>query len=304
MWPDAPTSTASQPDPVVSDRDEVDRASKYDSERDAQAIDVPLLPTEPTAAEIRTVANATMRDHLHALAVEVDETLASRGFQSALDAMAMFWRYSFGNQRLIHAACPQATEIASAKVWARLGRTPVPGTRPIQILAPTAHGFPFILVSVFDISQTEGLPVPALDLELTGTRAPVERLERAAVVLGVRITELKAAHSITGASCGGEIQIARGLPAEEHVSVLAHELAHELLHTNDRARKRGPKRTHAEIETEAEATSYVVLRVLGLPSKAPTYIAWRGGNGASVLRSMRRIQRAASTIMRAAVADG
>jgi antirestriction protein ArdC len=87
--------------------------------------------------------------------------------------------------------------------------------------------------------------------------------------------------------------------------VLAHELAHEILHqaAGKRAatlKRPGPARTKAEKETEADATAYVVLAVLGLPSKAPSYIAWQGGTGSAVLRSMTRIQRAAKAILEAA----
>jgi antirestriction protein ArdC len=93
-----------------------------------------------------------------------------------------------------------------------------------------------------------------------------------------------------------------GLPGRERAAVLAHELAHEILHQAERRRaaelkRPGPARTRAERETEADATAYVVLAVLGIPSKAPTYIAWQGGTGLAVLRSMTRVQRAARAIL-------
>ena len=53
----------------------------------------------------------------------------------------------------------------------------------------------------------------------------------------------------------------------------------------------------------ADATAYVVLAVLGLPSKAPTYIAWQGGTGLGVYRSMARVQRAARAILGAVEAN-
>ncbi len=101
------------------------------------------------------------------------------------------------------------------------------------------------------------------------------------------------------------MRIRARLSGRDKVAVLAHELAHEVLHQRERARaaqaKRPPRpRTHAEEETEADATAYVVLGVLGLPSKAPAYIAWQGGDGAQVLRSMSRVQRAAKEILVAA----
>jgi hypothetical protein len=77
-----------------------------------------------------------------------------------------------------------------------------------------------------------------------------------------------------------------------------------VLHQEERARagarKRSPPvRSHAERETEADATAYVVLRAFGLDAPAPAYIAWQGGDGAAVLRSMTRIQRAARRILEA-----
>ena len=50
--------------------------------------------------------------------------------------------------------------------------------------------------------------------------------------------------------------------------------------------------------TEGDAASYVVMRALGLPSRVPACIAWHGGRGALVLRSLKRIQRAARWILR------
>jgi hypothetical protein len=44
----------------------------------------------------------------------------------------------------------------------------------------------------------------------------------------------------------------------------------------------------------------VVLRALGLPCKASSYIAWQGGSGELIARSIARIQRAAKRILDAA----
>ena len=110
-----------------------------------------------------------------------------------------------------------------------------------------------------------------------------------------------------GRSLGGRIEVSPNLSGRDKVAVLAHELAHEILHQAERRRaaelkRPGPERSHAEKETEADATAYVVLAALGLPSRAPTYIAWQGGTGYEVLRSMTRVQRAAKAILEAAEA--
>jgi hypothetical protein len=49
----------------------------------------------------------------------------------------------------------------------------------------------------------------------------------------------------------------------------------------------------SSLGTESDAANYVVMRALGLPSRAPAYIARRGGMGGFVLRSLKRMRRAA-----------
>jgi hypothetical protein len=258
---------------------------------------IPAAPatSEPSAAAVL----ADVRAELAALGAEVDRMRQDAGFRRALDTAARFWRYSPCNQWLIRTACPTSTRVAGRRAWAKLGRKVRAGESPIQILAPSKpRGFPFIVVEIFDVRQTHGRKLAKLDLLLRGRTNQLARLERAAAALGVRVVPLVGHASILGRSAGGEIQIRAGLSQRERVSVIAHELAHELLHHDDPGHDHpGQRRTEAEVETEAEATSYVVLRALGLPSKAPSYIAWRGGSGVLIARSLHRIQRAARQIL-------
>lgn len=258
------------------------------------------LPTIATARR-------SLEQRLEQLANEVDAARRDAEFLSTLEVMARFWRYSPMNQWLISLACPHATRVTGARTWQRLGRTVRAGEHAIYILAPSSPtGFPYLAVPVFDISQTEGRELPELELALDGDDAPVEQIELAARHLGIRVVELDRRGRgpgvmVLGASLGGRIEIARGLRRVERMATLVHELAHELLHQGDQARRRGPQRTHTEMELEAEATSYVIMRAFGLPSTAPTYIAWQGGSGAKVRRSMARVYRAAKTILDASV---
>lgn len=243
---------------------------------------------------------AGMRAALAQLGAEVDQARQDDGFRRALDAMALFWRYSPLNQWLIRRACPRATQVAGRRTWEKLGRSVKDDARPALILAPTRGGFPFLVVPVYDVSQTRGRRLPTLALTLRGETPHAATLERAAARLGVAVVELDESASVLGVSRGGEVGIRRGISSLERAATLAHELAHELLHTGERARRRARPRTHAEVETEAEATAYVVLRALGLPSTAPRYIAWRGGSGELLARSIGRVQRAARQILVAA----
>lgn len=75
-------------------------------------------------------------------------------------------------------------------------------------------------------------------------------------------------------SLGGSIRVRASLTGREKVRAIAHELAHEALHQAERAKalaakRPPPRRTHAEVESEADETAYVVLGVLGVPARAP-----------------------------------
>jgi hypothetical protein len=237
-----------------------------------------------------------MRRDLITLAAETDATLRHAGFTEALDAMSRFWAYSPFNRYLIHQQRPRATRVASRTTWMRLGRRLKSGVRSITILAPMNQGNPpFVAVPVYDIMQTKGRRIPALpNMLLHGRSRFASVLEKAAVRLGLNIESLSSDRQALGESVGGTIRIRSGLSGRERAHTLAHEIAHELLHD---MHSRGTT-THAVLETEADATSYVVMRALGLPSHAPAYIAWQGGSGSVVLRSMKRIQRAARRILR------
>ncbi len=235
-----------------------------------------------------------VREAVTTLAREVDRVKRDAGFTAVLDTMSKFWEYSPFNEYLIHLQFPRATRVASRKTWESVGRKVKPAERPIHIFAPVAMQQPFIAVPVYDISQTCGRRLPSLDLALRGPTDVANGLERAAARLGIRVARFNGPQGSQGHSGGGVIFLRRRLPGLERAATIVHELAHEILHD---MRSRG-EMVQRQPETEAEATSYVVLRALGLPSKAPAYIAWYGGDGKLVLQSLKRVQRAARRILR------
>lgn len=251
---------------------------------------------------------AELKAHLESLARDVDAERRSRGFHNLLRAMALFWRYSLVNQFFIRAQWPDATLVAGRGAWNSLGREVRPGASPIAVLAPSRRrggGVRFVPVGVYDVVQTRGRRLPRPDLSLRGATRHVRTLERAARKLGVEVGYGELPPNVLGQSLGGRIVVVPGLPGRQRAAVLAHELAHELLHQAERRRaaelkRPGPARTRMERETEADATAYVVLAALGLPSTAPAYIAWHGGNGLVVYRSMNRVLSAAQVILGAA----
>jgi hypothetical protein len=241
-----------------------------------------------------------IRTEIAKLAREVDAVKRGAGFTEMLDTMSRFWEYSPFNVWIIRMQMRNATRVAGRRTWEKLGRKVIPGSRPIIIFAPAKLTPPFMPVAVYDVSQTTGRRLPRLDLALHGPTDIAAGLERAVSKLGIRLERFDGTPGAQGYSCGGTIYIRRHLPGLERAATIAHELAHEILHD---MRSRGELPPHHR-ETEADATSYVVLRVLGLPSKAPAYIAWHGGDGKLVLQSLKRVQRTARRILRAYESPG
>jgi hypothetical protein len=253
----------------------------------------------------RKLLRGVLRSRLEHLAAEVDSTRRDAGFQEAIRSMAKFWRYSPFNQFAIRVQRPEARLVAGRRTWESLGRSVKLGEQAICVIAPTHGRLGFIGVPVFDVRQTRGRRVPRLDQTTRGLARHVRTLERAAAGLGIDVAYTAQPDGISGSSRGGLVEVDPCHRGASRARVLAHELAHEVLHQAERARALARKRparplTHAQEETEADATAYVVLAVLGLDAPSPAYIAWRGGSGEAVLRSLGRVQRAARRILEAA----
>ena len=132
----------------------------------------------------------------------IKDLFASDKFADYLCTMSRFHRYSANNVMLIHMQMPGATHVAGFNKWRdQFGRHVVKGAKSIKIIAPTPFKkkieeikrdpdtqapvldkdgkaimeekeiqIPmFKVVSVFDVSQTEGRPLPQLASDLRGS---------------------------------------------------------------------------------------------------------------------------------------
>jgi hypothetical protein len=155
---------------------------------------------------------------------------------------------------------------------------------------------------VFDVSQTDGEPLPEF-AEVTGDPGAYVALLKAFLVsrnieLSYANAELGTAH---GASLKGRILLRDDLPAAVTFSVLVHQVAHELLHTGD-----GRSATSKTVrETEAEAVAFVVSHAIGLATgtAASDYIQLYAGDKATLPASLGAIQHAATEILTALHGD-
>ena len=235
-------------------------------------------------------------EHIKELAEATDAARISEEMLQYLDMCARFHRYSPQNVWLIVMACPHATIVAGFKKWQCTGRHVKKGEQGIPILAPIFRKVEddedgeiekligFKVVYVFDVSQTEGDPLPGppdwkspeKNAELT------ELLNDYAQSKDITIEVKDLPGEIQGASCGGKIFLDPG----SGTKTLIHEIAHELLHQVKDGQMDSTIR-----ELEAESIAYVVGKHFGLDGlSSPNYNALHGATAELILEHMERIR--------------
>ena len=196
----------------------------------------------------------------------IKELFNSDKYKSYLQTMSRFHKYSVNNQMLIYMQNPNATHVASFTSWHdKFGRNVKKGEKGIKIIAPTPYKkkieerkldpdtklpmlddngneimqereitIPYFrVVSVFDVSQTAGRPLPQLASDLTGDvqnyEAFVEAIRRSSTV---PITFEPIERGADGYFSLDEqkIVIREGMSEAQTVSALLHEMAHSKLH--------------------------------------------------------------------------
>ena len=236
-----------------------------------------------------------------------------------LTTMSRFHNYSFRNLVMIWSQREDATRVAGFRAWQKLGRMVKKGEKGIAIFAPmpfkqkeknegkrnrtdkgerksdeevTMMGFK--VVHVFDISQTEGDPLPEPSKVTGEVGANLERIQRVVVDSGIELKfeQLDGAH---GYSVGGKVVIDQSLSDAEKFQTIAHELAHERLHQGERK----AVATKTVKETEAEAVGFIVSQAFGLDSvtHCADYIQLYDGNADTLRESLSHIQKTAQWII-------
>lgn len=228
-----------------------------------------------SASQLQKTITSTIEE----LASLLDEAQFSQEIQAYLDTVAKFHHYSIYNQMLIHDLFPQASHVAGFCTWRdKFNRTVKKGEKGIPILAPIlvkeepqeegeepkTKRF-FKVVYVFDISQTEGDPVPELDVWKSPEYRPELHniLINYAVSLGLSVdqVELGAAQGALSANKKIYLDLTAG------TKTLVHEIAHYLANHLERSI------SHKQRELEAEAIAYVVCRHFGFEGlKSPNYL--------------------------------
>jgi hypothetical protein len=155
----------------------------------------------------------------------------------------------------------------------------------------------FRAAHVFDVTQTEGEPLPELATISGDPQDATGRLKQFIAAKSIALEyddRIRPAH---GLSSGGKITVVPGLSAAQEFSVLVHETAHELLHRGERR----TQTTHVIRETEAEAVAFVVSTAIGLDagSSSSDYIQLHSGDKDTLVESLGSVQRTAAEILNA-----
>lgn len=251
----------------------------------------------------------------------VREVFESGRWQRYLEVMSRFHRYSANNSLLIAMQMPEATAVASYTDWKRkFSRQVRKGERGIRILAPVRYRRKvedddsneavverlagFRLASTFDVSQTEGEPLPQVVELLDGSAERYEQvmgaIEKAAPVpLGFE--EMPA--SVNGFFSRAERRIAirPGMSQAQTVKTAIHELAHSRMHDFDGAIPPEDLSDRGTREVQAESVAFVVASRYGLDTGGYSfgYIAsWASGRELDELKaSMDAIRETAHGII-------
>ena len=274
---------------------------------------VTSLPSTSKAQTAKEVIAANVK-----LLIEQLEAGHSEGLTAYLTAMGRFHNYSFGNILEIARQKPDATRVAGMYAWNQLGRKVIKGQKGIRILAPmigirrkkdseaekdiTKQNQPVLVgfraAYVFDVSQTEGAPLPDLSARVKGEVGEYrERLIDFIIAQGIELEFKERIAPALGMSYGGRIAILPGQAAAEEFSTLVHEFAHEMLHKAGRR----TATTKTARETEAEAIAFVVSQTIGLNAgrASADYIHLYHGNAALLAESLEVIQRTSALILSA-----
>ena len=233
----------------------------------------------------------------------IKELFESERFKEYLTTMSKFYNYSFNNTLLIAMQKPDATLIAGYTAWQRnFDRHVMKGEKGIKILAPApykaqeerekidpstqkpmldADGKPvmetvevmrpaFKVVSVFDVSQTDGKELPDIAVdELTGS---VENYAAFFEALKQESPVPVAFEDITGGAKGyfspleNRIAIQEGMSEIQTIKTAIHEIAHAKLHAINPDEKVAPeeKKDRHTKEVEAESVAYTVCQRYGI----------------------------------------
>lgn len=288
-----------------------------------------------------------MKEITERLEQGVKDIFTSEMYTMYLRTMAKFHNYSFNNTLLIAMQRPDATLVAGFQAWKnKFNRYVKKGEKGIQIIAPAPikeveerekidkdtglavlneNGEPemermeyviprFRVTTVFDVSQTDGEPLPLLEVnELTASVKDYALLTAAIEQVSpvpIRFDEIEGEAKGYYSDIEKEICVQTGMGESQTIKTMIHEVAHAMLHNSDLMEQRGEEKDRLTKETEAESIAFTVCSALGIDTSDysfPYVASWASGKELKELKdSMDTIRLTAADFLEkleAAVAE-
>ncbi len=327
----------SRPDPEKADFD-----AAAPGQRTAQTAEQPQEPRPVIPIVLTSEKPAEkLKEITDRLEQGITELFDSERYKEYLRVMSKFHNYSFRNTVLIAMQKPDASLVAGFSAWKNnFERNVMKGQKGIKIIAPSPYkikqemqkidphtqkpiigkdGKPvteekevtipaYKVVSVFDVSQTEGKELPDIAVdELTGD---VDRYKDFFAALEKTSPVPIAFENIEGGSHGyyhledKRIAINEGMSELQTLKTAIHEIAHAKLHDIDLNAPKDEQQPHVDRRTrevEAESVAYTVCQHYGLDTSDYSfgYVAgWSSGRELSELKSsLETIRSAAAEII-------
>ena len=275
-----------------------------------QAIETGLSPGAGMQLAPEGAAQPTAKERLKEITAGIEKGIqdlfASDQYAAYLKTMSKFHNYSLNNIMLIYMQKPDASLVAGFNRWLdQFQRHVLKGEKGIKIIAPAPYKkkmerekrdpktnlvmrdennepikeeyeitIPmFRVTSVFDVSQTDGKPLPTLSHDLTGSVEHYDAFYEAVLrssPVPIEIQPLEGREDGYFDMAKQSIVLREGMSEPQTILAAIHEITHATLHNYDmKAAEENPDpeklpKDRRTMEVEAESVSYSVCAYYGI----------------------------------------
>lgn len=249
------------------------------------------IDKENIIAGIKSADDENIKTIIEGLKNGIIDLTNGEKYQKFLEFKSSLYQYSLYNCILIYLQKPEARYVGSYTFWKKQNRYVKKGEKGIKIFAPVTKKIEkevpvldennnpktdengsvitqkiertsivgFKLTTVFDVSQTDGQPIPDIVKVLSANSSKAETLIQTIMKIypKIRFENIKGStkgyYNLTDKS----IVIKARMSKDQTVKTLIHEYAHSKLHNTMEINRR-------EAEVQAESIAYTVLKHFGL----------------------------------------
>lgn len=280
----------------------------------------PTMTREERAAQVKEIHDG--------LAEKLAAFTTTEQWTDYLATAAKFHRYSPFNVLWLQLQAAERemdlSNVAGFRAWQKLKRQVRKGETSLKVLAPSRYKVEdektgedrwvvrgFTMASVFDVSQTDGDPLPVMQPALLvdgGEQAVLDAIHD--LIRAEGFTVVTKSQADMGGANGQtywtprEVAYRDDVELAQAIKTSVHELAHVLLHDPDAPTPRRMERERMEVE--AESVAYIVLTHLGITAddySLPYVAAWSKGDGEAVQSTAQAVVATAHKVIEALDAE-